>query len=340
MQLPYKERCNKPFYLIRPHSCPAANPSAVDNPTTPFPVLNMIQPTSPPEIPSDVEDEVPQAGPSKRKAQPAVATVKRKSRRNSETSTAITRSPSPNGRKKLALSGDEDDFVDTPDKVKTGAGGRGGRRKATQDTEGASKDKLVIPPSITPARSASPTKQDSSDILSSAFRLGEGNPKWFKKSEIALFTDHADVITAVTWSPANHDLLASSSNDTTVRLWDFKKSSEPGSKRLELVSADGNPAVMKHVTVNKKNPVKCISWNPAGTMLVSGTMEGSTMSHSASGIRIEFTTQGTSLSINAVQFSPNGRLVTMASGTSVQIVDSSLRSKRVHKSHTGELSGC
>ena len=340
MQQPYKERCTRPFYLIRPHVCPTANPSAVDNPTTPFPVLNMIQPTSPPEVPSDAEDEAPQAGPSKRKAQPSVATAKRRSRRNSETSTALTRSPSPNGRKKRAPTGDEDDFVDTPDKAKNGAGGRGGRRKATQDTEGTGKDKLVIPPSVTPRRSASPTKQDQSDVLSSAIKLGEGNPKWFKASEIGLFTEHTDIVNAVAWSPINHDLLASGANDTSAKLWELTKSTDSGIKKLQLVPgpAGTNPVSMGHQTVNKRNPVTCLSWHPAGTALVTGAQEGSTRTFSASGIGSgDFSSQGTNLAVNAIKFSPNGKLIMMASvGHTVQIFDWRLRSKGIMKAHSGQ----
>jgi transducin (beta)-like 1 len=285
----------------------------------------MSPPTSLPDLPSDSED-TPAAGPSKRKLEP---TTKRKSRRNSDESTAITRSPSPASRKKRQPTNDEDDFVE---KVKSVAG----RRRKTEDGKN-----LVIPASSTPVRSTSPTKQDLSDILSSALRLGQGNPKWFKSSEIGIFTEHKDIVNAVAWSPANHDLLASASNDTSARIWDFTQSSRPNITKLELTSTEPNPSHLHHKTIeSSKNPVNCISWNAAGTLLATGAKEGTARTFSASGYPQHVLTQGTNLAITAIKFSPNGRnLMSGSRSHTTRILDVSGGHDRLlgeWKTHSGE----
>jgi len=281
----------------------------------------MSPPTSLPDVQSDSED-TPAAGPSKRKLEPV---TKRKSRRNSDESTAITRSPSPASRKKRQPTNDEDDFVE---KVKSVAG----RRRKTEDGKN-----LNIPASSTPVRSASPTKQDLSDILSSALRLGQGNAKWFKSSEIGLFTEHKDIVNAVAWSPANHDLLASASNDTSARIWDFTQSTRPNTTKLELTSTE----YLHHKTIeSSKNPVTCISWNAAGTLLATGAKEGTARAFTASGLSQHVLTQGTNLAITAIKFSPNGRyLMTGSKSHTIRIVDVSGvhdRSLGDWKTHSGE----
>jgi len=285
----------------------------------------MSPPTSLPDPESDSED-TPAAGPSKRKLEP---TTKRKSRRNSDESTAITRSPSPASRKKRQTTNDEDDFVE---KVKSVAG----RRKKTEDGKN-----LVIPASSTPVRSASPTKQDQSDILSSAMRLGQGNPKWFKSSEIGIFTEHKDVVNAIAWSPANHDLLASAGNDTSARIWDFTNSSRPNATKLELSSTESNPSHLHHKTIeSSKNPVICISWNAAGTLLATGAREGTARTFTASGIGHHIITQGTNTAITAIKFSPNGNyLMSGSKSYNTRILDVTGGHDRLlgdWKSHSGE----
>jgi WD40 repeat protein len=285
----------------------------------------MSPPTSLPDHQSDSED-TPAAGPSKQKLEP---TTKRKSRRNSDESTAITRSPSPASRKKRQPTNDEDDFVE---KVKSVAG----RRKKTEDGKN-----LNIPASSTPVRSASPTKQDLSDILSSALRLGQGNPKWFKSSEIGVFTEHKDIVNAVAWSPANHDLLASASNDTSARIWDFTQSSRPNTTKLELTSTEPNPSHLNHKTIeSSKNPVTCISWNAAGTLLATGAREGTARTFSASGYPQNIMTQGNNLAITVIKFSPNGRNIMTGSKSHItRILDvSGGHDKKLGewKTHSGE----
>jgi transducin (beta)-like 1 len=285
----------------------------------------MSPPTSLPDHQSGSED-TPAAGPSKRKLEP---TTKRKSRRNSDESTAITRSPSPASRKKRQPTNDEDDFVE---KVKSVAG----RRKKTEDGKN-----LNIPASSTPVRSSSPTKQDLSDILSSALRLGQGNPKWFKSSEIGVFTEHKDIVNAVAWSPANHDLLASASNDTSARIWDFTQSSRPNTTKLELTPTDSNPSHLNHKTIeSSKNPVTCISWNAAGTLLATGAKEGTARTFSASGYALHVMTQGTNLAITAIKFSPNGRNIMTGSKSHItRILDVSGGHDKLlgeWKTHSGE----
>jgi transducin (beta)-like 1 len=277
------------------------------------------------EAQSDSED-VPTAGPSKRKLEPP---TKRKSRRNSDESTALTRSPSPSSRKKRQFTNDADDFVE---KVKAVAG----RRRKGDDGKN-----LVIPASSTPVRSTSPTKQDHSDILSSAIRLGKGNPKWFKSSEIGLFTEHKDIVNAVEWSPANHDLLASAGNDTSARIWDFNQSTRPNSTKLELTPADSNPSTLNHRTIeSSKNPVTCISWNAAGTLLATGAREGTARTFSASGIPHHIMTQGANLAITAIKFSPNGRyLMSGSKGYVTRILDVNGGHEKLlgeWKTHSGE----
>jgi len=285
----------------------------------------MSPPTSLPDLPSDSED-VPTAGPSKRKVEPS---TKRKSRRNSDESTAITRSPSPASRKKRQFTNDGDDFVE---KVKSIAG----RRRKTEDGKN-----LAIPASSTPVRSASPTKQDQNDILSSAIRLGEGNPKWFKASEIGIFSEHKDIVNTLAWSPANHDLLASAGNDTSARIWDFTQSTRQNTTKLELTATDPNPSHLQHKTIeSSKNPVTCISWNAAGTLLATGAREGTARTFSASGFSQHVLTQGTNLAITAIKFSPNGRyLMTGSKGYITRIVDVSGGQEKLlgdWKTHSGE----
>jgi transducin (beta)-like 1 len=234
------------------------------------------------------------------------------------------------------LTNDEDDFVDAGEKVKAAAGRR--RKGAARDND--TKEQLQIPPSSTPVRGTSPTKQDQSDLLVSALKLGEGNPKWFKSSEVGLFTEHKDIVNAVAWSPGNDDLLASASNDTSARIWELRKSDKPNTNRLELASTDSNPAHLVHKTVQTgKNPVTCLTWNAAGTILATGAKEGSAMTFTASGSFLYVLTQGTNLAINTIKFSPSGRYLMSGSKSSEvrinEISGDGERHKGIYKGQTG-----
>jgi len=58
---------------------------------------------------------------------------------------------------------------------------------------------------------------------------------WHKKREypIAILDGHTRTVNCVSWNPVKHNMIASASDDTTIKIWGTKLEAEQQQKYLE-----------------------------------------------------------------------------------------------------------
>jgi WD40 repeat protein len=171
---------------------------------------------------------------------------------------------------------------------------------ATRSRSPAKKDKTkdIPPPSPAPAAEPTPTSD------------GSNNPRWIQPGDIGLFTEHRDIVNCVAWNISNPDILASSSNDSTARLWELKSSSSPSSRRLEM---SGDKAmILSHKSMEStKKAIPAVSWHPEGSILATAASDSVGRLFMPNGSLGGILSYGRG-PINAIKFSPGGSMVLTA----------------------------
>ena len=92
-------------------------------------------------------------------------------------------------------------------------------------------------------------------------------------SDVSILTGHDDDVLVVQWNPKNN-LLASCSSDATARIWNIAD----GPAGSVHANQSSNSIILHHQenigTSSKKNCVISIDWNPSGTFLATGSLDG------------------------------------------------------------------
>ena len=315
-----------------------------------------MEPFPPPE--EDEEDDQPAAGPSRRKDD--TGSRKRLSRRNSDESTARTRSVTPSSRSKRKLDIDEDEpmpeeqddssrEMDIKTPMTTAAGRR--RKQAIvdereksvsrQSTPRLSKDHLSVPTSSGPK---SQIKNDKTDKINDILELAQQSesstlPHWIQKGDIGLFLEHRDVVTQVAWNSKNPNLLASTSIDSTARFWELRPPSNEEVEGSRALVQASKPMILNHKSIEgNRKAINALSWHPDGTLLATGAGDGVSRMFTPNGALTGILAYGRQ-SVNAIKFSPNGSMVLTATdepAVNLFNVSADPPLKRSYDAHTGE----
>jgi len=114
-------------------------------------------------------------------------------------------------------------------------------------------------------------------------------------SEIATLKGHSDSVNSIAFSP-DGSLLASGSDDTTIKLWDVKSHSE-------IATLKGH-----------SNSVNSIAFSPDGNLLASGSDDKTIKLWDVRSRTLFGTLQHSTGSVYSIIFSPDGSLIASGSG--------------------------
>ena len=75
---------------------------------------------------------------------------------------------------------------------------------------------------------------------------------WHKKREypIAILDGHTKTVNCVSWNPVRHNMIASASDDMTIRIWGTREQAEQQQRYLEEQEA-------KMIAEDQKNQSRC-----------------------------------------------------------------------------------
>ncbi len=130
--------------------------------------------------------------------------------------------------------------------------------------DGLYPDAILGPP---PKEQQQPEQSSISDTTAVTVAGGEGGKKKKKKKPkkakvVANAEYHVDSILSLSWNRAHRNLLASSSADKTIKLWDLARpTSSPALRSFDSLHGD---------------KIQAVQWNPKEpTVLLSGSWDGS-----------------------------------------------------------------
>lgn len=166
-------------------------------------------------------------------------------------------------------------------------------------------DKTVRPTASTPAAPASTTNAASSAPVSSS--TASPAPGSSPKPSRLLLKGHVAEVVACGWNPRNHELLATCSSDSTVRLWTLQQ----GLARASSAALHHGPKVKPGMT--PPSQVISVQWSPSGSSLATACFDGSVRLWDA-GVGVPKTQLNTKLNAHtgavfALRWNPSGSLL-------------------------------
>jgi len=137
---------------------------------------------------------------------------------------------------------------------------------------------------------------------------------------------HVSSMTAVQWHPFERDIIFTSSQDGSVRIWNLRKGKLTFDKKLTCSSV----YKMKN-SAGQRTPATALAFHPGGREFGVGTACGSVQIWSSMGVRLRperavykahsDPTGKTAPAINSILFSPDGTLLASRAGGSEELDD-------------------
>lgn len=170
-----------------------------------------------------------------------------------------------------------------------------------------------------------------------------------KKPLKQVLKGHQKRVSALSYSP-NADVLASVSNDRSIKLWDTKtgelkqtlKRSNDSKWGIEMIDAlkyspngqvlassgkhainlwDVNTGVLKKTLQGHKNLIRCLEYSPDGKTIASGSTDGTIKLWDAKTGVLKQTLKGRSGPVYTLSYSPNRRTIASGSSSTIKLWD-------------------
>lgn len=138
---------------------------------------------------------------------------------------------------------------------------------------------------------------------------------------LAIYTGHSNQVTTVEWSPNNALLLASGSEDKTVRIWNY-------------TNLNNNTVLHQQADM-----VYSLTWSPSGQLIASGGKNPTIEIWDTGSGSAALSYNGHSLSVYSVKWSPNGsRIASGGDDKSAQVWNASTATQiATYTQHTNSI---